>query len=263
MLTVRHTHHAGGIFLDDRFPTDQPLAETDQSAVAPLDQLSAETPLDDASPPDPQAELTRIQGERDQAAQRADAAERQAQMAQAQIEQHQRQIAENAARQWQQAEAELHAAIPEMEPDQAVKITREFYAARERQLLGTYQQQQASIQQERIAAFAEFVAKEKGLDPNDAHLLLSTPGAFQNPNVMVNAADSLKQSRERGSSETKRLQKELDDLKRLVAGNGLQQGLRAGGNGSAPSSSAFDVKSPDYDLSAHLHALEQHARMAN
>lgn len=243
--------------MDDQFPVDQALADADQSAVdqfVPQDG-QAETPQDAAPPLDPQAELTRIQAERDQASQRADAAERQAQQSQAVIEQHQRQIAENAARQWAQAESDLHEAIPNMDPDEAVRVTREFYKAREQQLLGTYQQQQASIHQERIAAFAEFVAKEKGLQAGDAQALLATPGAFQNPNVMVDAADRLKAGRESSTSETRRLQQEIDTLKRQMAGGALQNGLRAGGNGAAATESRFNPKSPDYDSRAHYLAL--------
>ena len=249
--------------MDDRFPLD-PQAPADAAPDAAIDEqnqpvLDANAPSD-AAPPDeqsqgdPAAELARIRSEHE-ATQRQLEAERQARTQyEQQLQAQQRQIAENAARQWAQAEQELQAALPNMDPDEAVRSTREFYQARERALMQNYQTVQQQAHAERVAAFAQHIAKEHGLSEQDARQLLLTPGAYQDPNVLVPAAQAMKQSREASSAEVQALKKKLDAMERQIAAQGLKPAWQTGGANVSPKTS-FDITSPDYDEAAHYAAL--------
>lgn len=249
--------------MDDRFlPTDAPPADAAPDAafdeqnqpVLDANAPSDAAPPDEQQPGDPAAELARIRSEYEQT-QRQLEAERQARSQyEQQLQAQQRQIAENAARQWQQAEQELHAALPQMDPDEAVKAAAQFYKAQNQALLQNFQQVQQQAHAERVAAFAQAVAKEHGLTDQDAQQLLLTPGAYQNPNLLVPAAQSMKQSREASSAEVQALKKKLDAMERQIAAQGLKPAWQTGGANVAPKSS-FDIKSPDYDEAAHYAAL--------
>ena len=248
--------------MDDRFSLD-PQAPADAAPDAAFDEqnqpvLDANAPSD-AAPPDeqqgdPAAELARVRSEYEQT-QRQLEAERQARSQyEQQLQAQQRQIAENAARQWQQAEAELQAALPTMDPDEAVKAATQFYKAQNQALLQNFQQVQQQAHAERVAAFAQHIAKEHGLSEQDARQLLLTPGAYQDPNVLVPAAQAMKQSRESQSAEVKRLQQQIDAMQRQMQGQGLKPAWQTGGANVSPKTS-FDITSPDYDVDAHYAAL--------
>lgn len=250
--------------MDAAFPNADPnelRAGADPSAVPdqqPSDGQPDGAPPDAASPPeqlDPAAELARVQADYQQTQAQLAAERQQRQQYEQQLGAQQRQVAENAARQWAQAEQELRAAIPEMDPDQAIETTRRFYQAREQQLLGTYQQTQAQVHQERVAAFARDIIQEKGLDPNDAQRLLSV-GLTVHPNAMVQEADAIKQARESSTSETTQLRQEIDNLKRQMTGAGLRPAWQTGGgNGNAPAASKVTPGTADYNSDDHLAAL--------
>jgi hypothetical protein len=256
--------------VDDRFPTPDAPA-FDPAGAAPdaaLDDqnqpvLDAGAPPDAAPPEqeqsDPAAELARIRAEAEQTRAQLEAERRAREQYEQQVAAQQRQIAENAARQWAQAEQELQAQLPQMDPDEAVRSTREFYQARERFLLQQQQQVQQQAHAERVAAFAQHVAKEHGLTDQDAQQLLLTPGAYQNPNLLVQAAQTIKQSRESQSAETKRLQQQIDQLTRQMQAQGLKPAWQAGGANVA-SRASFDPRSPDYDVDAHYAALMRQGR---
>ena len=255
--------------LDQQFASDPSLNPADAPVNAAFDQ---QPPVDDApqtaappaEPSDPAAELERIRADYQRTQSELERERSQRTQAEQRIAMQQRQVAENAAHQWAIDEQALHAALPQMDPDDAVKATAQFYQAQNRFLLQERQREQNGMHQERVAAFAAHVAKESGLSDQDVQTLLMTPGAFQEPNRIVDAAKTLKQSREASSAETKRLSQEIETLKRQMAGNGVRGAWTAGGqNGSAPSASVYDPKSDQYDADAHYAALMQHGRPAN
>jgi len=249
--------------LDAAFPVNQSQDIADAPSSAVLDQAPNgldQTPPDGAPPSepnDPAAELARVQADYQRTQNELAQVRQQAEQANQLIAQQQRQVAENAARQWTAAEQEFKQWLPTADPDEAVRATEAFYKAREQQLLSSYQQTQQQVTQERISAFADHIIQQKGLSPTDRQRLLSV-GMTVHPNAMVEQADAILTERATASTETKQLRQELDILKRQMAGNGVRGALRAGGgNGSPPSSSAFDPKSPDYDSEAHYQAIMQ------
>lgn len=216
----------------DRQPTDPTEghdAAFDPSAAEQYEGAPAASaaPDDDSAPPQDETPQVDWQAEIAAREARAAAAEQRAQQLEAERQQLMFQASQQA---WEQERQQAHAHAATLDYEPAQQYLAQFYADRERRLMGWAQQATAAVW---INQHADDVMRRYGLGPEDRIRLGSDPQQMEaNAQWIVN-------ERTRNTAEVDGLRKELTALKRQMAAQGAlgNPAYRTGGtrpNGTPP-----------------------------
>lgn len=131
------------------------------------------------------------------------------------------QLAQQAAAAWRQEDQRVLAHASQLDdPAESTRVLHDHYTRKEQFLLGTVQQMQAQVHQERVAAYADYVVREHGLSDADKTRLLWV--GQSDPNAMLQEAQRIKGERQASRSEIDQLKQQLEQLTRATQANQMR-----------------------------------------
>ncbi len=155
-----------------------------------------------------------------------------------------RQQAQQALNDWQNDEQQMIRDADQMDPDDAVRHTADFYKQREAWIVGQATRERQTLAQqmhaERVHAFATEIIRDEGLTEADRPRLLQA--AMRHPNEMLTTAKSIKTERDQSGGEIAELRKQIEHLTRSQQATGMRQSGAWATGGASGSTAPTDVQ---------------------
>lgn len=159
-------------------------------------------------------------------------------------------LAQQAAKAWRDEEFRVHAAVQQMDPDQGRVKLAQYYQAREQFILNQRHQEMQQVHTERVHAYADYAARELGLDDADKTQLVQV--GLRDGNAMAAEAERLHARRTTGNSEVQQLREEIEQLKRGQQANAMRSSGAWQTSSGVPQPVSTEIKPGSAD---HLKSL--------